>query len=117
MKGLAITYLQEGGRSMSEARLKFKVTGTPYDGRQGILKGIFNGSKRELPVELVPETRNPHDSFAVGVWMQGSKIGYVPRTLSRDIFECMGILRDSTGRVFEDDGLLCAEVTATYGEE
>ena len=37
-------------------------------------------------LELIPEPENPYDNKAVGVWLEGKKMGYIPRKQNKAIF-------------------------------
>lgn len=102
---------------MKTEELIFKVAGTPYDGRQDLLRSIYLQYGPNQDAELCPEDDNPYDRFAVGVWTHGKKIGYVPRNFSKDVYECMKCLINSKIKIFPEKDLLCAEIIALYGEE
>jgi ssDNA-binding replication factor A large subunit len=40
-------------------------------------------------LELIPEPENPYDNKAVGVWLDGKQMGYIPRTQNKAIFKAL----------------------------
>jgi len=40
-------------------------------------------------LELIPEPQNPYDDKAVGIWLDGKQMGYVPRTQNKAIFKAL----------------------------
>src|SRR5689334_20310849 len=49
------------------------------------IRGLFGknlkagGTEIEMTAQLIPEPRNKHDLNAVGVWVGGVQVGYLPR--------------------------------------
>lgn len=40
-------------------------------------------------LELNPEPENPYDNKAVGIWLDGKQMGYIPRTQNKAIFKAL----------------------------
>lgn len=101
---------------METESLTFKVAGTPYDGRQEVLKKIFSIQSFDIPVILKSEKDNEHDRFAVSVWKNKDKLGYVPRSLSQVVSESLQLLIDAKIDLFQENDLLCANLKLVFGE-
>jgi len=80
---------------MEKKLAKFKVRGTSFEGRQGILEQILEGKNvaRCLAV-LVPEPDNPHDKNAIKVCALSREnelqhIGYVPKEICEEFLSAI----------------------------
>lgn len=58
--------------------------------RQPVLWGIVGNRKpvddrrQRIEAFLIPERDNPYDAWAVGVFINGEQVGYLPKEISRD---------------------------------
>lgn len=57
----------------------YSIVGMNFQKSEEFLKNLEPG----CPAVLVREPANPHDPNAVAVWVQGRKIGYVPKTQNK----------------------------------
>jgi len=51
-------------------------------------KTIYNKDAM-TELELIPEPQNQYDDKAVGVWLDGKQMGYIPRTQNKAIFKAL----------------------------
>lgn len=56
-------------------KLETNVAGVTFDGRQNILKSLYG---KPVRAELRLEPENKVNSLAVAVYLNGSKVGYIP---------------------------------------
>lgn len=61
-------------------RLNFRVVGSSYLGEGSNL--MVQLAEENMLLDLIPEPENVHDTSAVGVWLMGTKIGYLPKYVS-----------------------------------
>ncbi|MHA1267041.1 MAG: HIRAN domain-containing protein [Candidatus Helarchaeota archaeon] len=66
-------------------RIESEIVGAFYTGNQELLTQI----SQNTPLLLQPEPENPHDSKAVSVWHQETKLGYIPRAQNAEIFQAI----------------------------
>lgn len=74
------------------------VVGESY--RQDALWKIVGGKtseriRKEAIGYLVPEPNNEYDPNAIGVWIQGSQVGFIAKELAREIIDDLHTLMDS----------------------
>ncbi len=78
-------------RRQPEDDFDFMVVGVSYEGRHRLIERHLNVGDR---VELLQEPNNRHDENAVAVILtNGKKIGYVPRSDSVDVSDCIDMYR------------------------
>jgi len=63
-----------------------QIVGIYYTQNVNYLKTLKSG----VQLELRPEPFNQHDSFAVSVWHDNRKLGYIPRGSNQRIFTILG---------------------------
>lgn len=61
--------------------MSFHLSGTSGCGAR-----TFNTSQRDAPVTLIREPFNTYDSKAIAVYLDGVKIGYVPRPVNQFVW-------------------------------
>lgn len=91
----------------------FSVAGFQYYDGPEVLPAMQPGDSLELSVE--PE--NPHDSYAVELYWQGRKLGYVPRSDNKHISRLLrqgARLRATIKVVHRDTGYWNAVRAAVY---
>lgn len=78
-------YLREADETETVTRERIIVAGIEYRKEQArpMLRELNEGDT----VELVPEPENLYDSHAVKVCVKGVHVGYIPRYLSKEIFD------------------------------
>lgn len=62
------------------------VVGVSFEGRAEILRKLGEGAEyvshgwkiKKVNCVLIPQTGNPHDPFAVGVWVDDQQVGFLP---------------------------------------
>ena len=61
----------------------FNLSGVTFDSRQLLIKDLKEGTR----VILITDEYNPHDKYAIKVVTEkGMQIGFVPKTVSKDLF-------------------------------
>ena len=68
-----------------ETEIFTQVVGIYYTGMGKYVKKL--PQKTELT--LIPESNNPHDEYAIGVWHRNQRIGYIPRGVNIQIFQAL----------------------------
>jgi hypothetical protein len=69
------------GRGISYANIEIKGTEHRQDAILSLLprRGLRDGADLDTTAQLIPEPTNPFDANAIGCWVQGRLIGYLPR--------------------------------------
>jgi len=80
---------------------RFRIAGLPYYQAKTILRSLRPG----MALRLVAEPENPHDEFAVEMFLGEVKLGYVPRSDNRHI-----------SRLLRQGATVVAEVTEVAPE-
>ncbi len=62
--------------------IHFKIAGFTY--YEGV--DVFTDIKMGTKLDLIPEPDNRHDVYAVGIYFNNKKLGYIPRACNREIF-------------------------------
>ncbi len=65
--------------------VKFPIKGTYYyDAKTALQSGEL---VLDIPLKLQAEPNNPHDSFAIQIWLINSPqlLGYIPKTLAKSL--------------------------------
>ena len=78
-------YLAEADELELIKRERIIVAGIEY--RKENARVAIKGLKEGDTVNLVREPENPHDNHAVKVCVKGIHVGYIPRYLSKEIFD------------------------------
>lgn len=78
-------YLKEADELETVNHTRVVVAGIEYRKEQArsVLKELNEGDT----VELIPEPENSYDSHAVKVCVKGIHVGYIPRYLSKEVFD------------------------------
>lgn len=69
------------GRGTSYGNIEIKGTEHRQDAILSLLprRGLRDGADLDTTAQLIPEATNPFDTNAIGCWVQGRLIGYLPR--------------------------------------
>ncbi len=78
-------YLKEAETIENVTRERIIVAGIEY--RKEAARSVLKQLKEGDAVELSPEPENPYDCHAVKVCVKGVHVGYIPRYLSKEIFD------------------------------
>ena len=69
---------------------EYSVAGINFEDRLLIVEEIINSNPEKVIVEVIPEPENPYDKNAKAVFIDGKKIGYIPKTSTADLTEAKG---------------------------
>ena len=92
-----------------------KVAGVTKEGRQEIIRRLDESQEMDenlltdgLEATLLPEPSSPHGPDAVGVWIEGEHVGYIPRKIEAGQHRPPAGLRNCTAKISGgwDEGIL-----------
>jgi hypothetical protein len=69
-----------------------KIVGIYYTNNGDYISSLKEGTNLELKAE--PDNR--YDSYAVSVWHEGRKLGYIPKTENRPVFNTISLNKTAT---------------------